>query len=289
MLTLLSVASRLRDIIHPRAMTDLAIETTDTVLGARIRNLSLDRPLSSDEQVAVEKALYDFSVIVFPDQQISQLDLVHFTNYYGTAVPHVRRQPDNRELDEIFIISNVKENGQPIGALGNAELTFHSDLSYLHEPGTISMLYAIEIPSEGGDTYWCDCYAAYDALSDEMKQKLDGLRAVHRHYVDEQNPKTPASHPVVCTHPVTGRKALYVGPHLTKYIENVSNEESECLLGELNDHTLRPEFIYTHRWRVGDLVVFDNRCTMHRRNPFPDDQRRVMWRTQIFNDVAPVP
>lgn len=271
-------------------MTDrLNIETPGTVLGARIHDLPLVNRLSEAEQVAVQQAIYDYSVIVFPNQQISQADLVRFTNYFGTAVPHVRKQLDNRELEEIFIVSNVEENGQPIGALGNAELTFHSDLSYLPEPGTLSMLYAIEIPAEGGNTYWCDCYTAFEALSNKMKQHLVGVRAVHKHYVEEQNPETPASHPVVCTHPKTGRKALYVGPHLTKFIEGVSDEESDALLSQLYEHTLRPEFIYTHRWHVGDLVIFDNRCTMHRRDPFPADQRRVMWRTQIFNDVAPVP
>ncbi|MBK34382.1 MAG: hypothetical protein CME26_02490 [Gemmatimonadetes bacterium] len=267
----------------------LHIEPSDTTIGARILDLPLHRPLDEVEQAAVEKAIYDHSVIVFPDQQISQADLVRFTNYFGIAVPHVRKQLDNRELEEIFIVSNVKENGEPIGALGNAELTFHSDLSYLHEPGTLSILYAIEIPAEGGDTHWCDCYAAYDGLSDEMKHRLVKLRAVHRHYVEGQNPETPASHPVVCTHPATGRKALYVGPHLTKYIEGVSDAESEDLLSRLYEHALRPEYVYRHRWGVGDLVVFDNRCTMHRRDPFPDEQRRVMWRTQIFNDVSPVP
>ena len=271
-------------------MTDLLnIQATDTVLGARILDLPLSRPLTEPERAAVEKAIYDFSVIVLPYQQISQADLVRFTNYFGEAVPHVRKQLDNRELEEIFIVSNVKENGQAIGALGNAELTFHSDLSYLHKPGTLSMLYAIEIPEEGGNTYWCDCYAAYEALSNKMKQHLVGVRAVHKHYVEEQNPEIPASHPIVCTHPKTGRKALYVGPHLTDHIEDVTQEESEKLLGQLYEHALRPEFVYTHQWRIGDLVLFDNRCTMHRRDPFPDDQRRVMWRTQIFNDIAPVP
>lgn len=267
----------------------LNIETTPTVLGARIHDLPLGRPLSAEEQEAVHRAILDYSVIVLPNQKISQTDLVRFTNYFGKAVPHVRAQLDNRELNEIFIVSNVKENDEPIGALGNAELTFHSDLSYMPEPGTLSLLFAIEVPNRGGNTHWCDCYAAYEALSDKMKAQLVGLRAVHRHYVESQNPLTPASHPVVCTHTETGRHALYVGPHLTKYIEGMPTDESDALLQELHEHTNRSDFIYTHTWCVGDLVIFDNRCTMHRRDPFPDEQRRLLWRTQIFNDVAPVP
>ena len=266
----------------------MKIEPTTAVLGAGISDLPLNRELGPDEITTVGEALLDFGVLIFPNQRISQRDLVRFTNYFGRAVPHVRAQPE-REVEEIFIISNVKENGEPIGALGNAELSFHSDLSYMPQPGTISMIYAIEIPSEGGNTHWCSGTAAYAALSPEMKARLAGLRAVHRHYVEEQNPPVPASHPVVCTHPQTGRKTLYVGPHLTKYVVGVAEQESDRILGGLFDQVVRPEFTYSHRWAVGDLVVWDNRCTMHRRDPFPDEQRRVMWRTQIYNDEAPQP
>ena len=266
----------------------LQVIPSGAALGAEIKGLDLSQALAQDVVDAVHQALLDHCVLVFRDQDISEDHQVRFTNYFGKAVEHVRKQLE-RPVKEVFLVSNIQENGQAIGALSNAEISFHSDLSYLPEPGTLSLLYAREIPDEGGDTYWCDCYAAYDALSDTMKQQLDGVRAVHRHYVEDQNPETPASHPVACTHPNTGRKALYVGPHLTKYIEGVSADESDALLAQLYEHALHPEFIYAHRWHVDDLVVFDNRCTMHRRDPFPDNLRRVIWRTQIFNDIAPIP
>ena len=226
-------------------------------------------------------------MVFLRDQDLTQRQLVDFTNYFGVAVEHVRKQPP-REVDEIFIISNVKRDGVEIGALGSGELSFHSDLSYMPEPGTLSMLYALEIPSTGGETTWCDCRAAYDALSQEVKGSLVGLRAVHRHYVEEQNPSSDlVDHPVVVTHPDTGRKSLYVGPHLTKHILGMASDESNRILGMLFEHRDNPSFHYTHRWRVRDLVIWANRATMHRRTPFSTNERRFMWRTQIFNDVPP--
>jgi taurine dioxygenase len=257
-------------------------------LGAEIRDVDLSHRLSSQVVDAIYQAILDRCVIYFRDQTLTQQQLVDFTNNFGVAIEHVRKQAP-RDVQEVFIVSNVKENGQEIGALGNSELTFHSDLSYMPKPGTLSMLYTREIPSTGGETTWCDCRAAYDALSDGEKCELDGLRAVHRHYVEEQNPAEIVDHPVVTRHPDTGRKSLYVGPHLTKHLLDVDPAESDRILGKLYDHLSNPAFHWTHDWRVGDLVVWDNRPTMHRREPFPEDERRLMWRTQIFNDVAPRP
>lgn len=259
---------------------------SDKTLGAEIIDVDVSVSLDSETVDAVYQAILDHCVIYFRNQTITQRQLVDFTNCFGVAVEHVRKQAP-REIGEIFIISNVKENGEEIGALGSAELSFHSDLSYMPKPGTLSMLYAIEIPSTGGATTWCDCRAAYDALPSDLQQELVGLRAVHRHYVEEQNPPEYIDHPVVITHPDTGRKSLYVGPHLTKHIVDVPPAESERILGLLYDHLANPVFHWTHDWQVGDLVVWDNRPTMHRREPFPETERRLLWRTQIFNDVAP--
>jgi len=266
----------------------IQVVPSDKPLGAEIRDVDVSHPLDTQTVDAIYQAILDYCVIYFRDQTVTQQQLVDFTNGYGAAVEHVRKQAP-RDVKEIFIVSNVTENGQAVGALGNAELTFHSDLSYMPEPGTLSMLYALEIPSTGGETTWCDCRAAYDALSDDEKTSLVGRRAVHRHYVEEQNPTEIIDHPVVITHPDTGRKSLYVGPHLTQYIVDAEPEISERQLGRLYAHLSEPEFHYTHDWRVGDLVVWDNRPTMHRREPFPENERRLMWRTQIFNDRAPQP
>lgn len=260
----------------------MKIVPTTGALGAEIQDIDLSHPLSNDEVKAVKQALLDYCVVFFRQQKISEPDQIRFTNYFGKAVEHVRKQPE-RQHKEIFIISNIEEKGQAVGALGNGELTFHSDLSYMQHPGTISTLYAIEIPSTGGATQWCNCYEAYNALDEHLKKRLKSLRAVHRHYVEEQNPKEHIAHPIIRTHPETGRKSLYVGPHLTKYIVGMNKSESDALLNTLFDHVTQPQFVWTHQWQVGDLVMWDNRPTMHRREPFPPHERRLMKRTQVFN------
>ncbi|MDA0711601.1 MAG: TauD/TfdA family dioxygenase [bacterium] len=260
----------------------MEVVPTGGALGAEIRDIDLSQDLTGENVAIIHQALLDHCVVFLRKQLLSEADQIRFTNYFGKAVEHVRKQRE-REHKEIFLISNVKEKGEEIGALGNHELTFHSDLSYLKHPGTISTLYAVEIPSVGGGTQWCNCYAAYEALDPEMKSRLKGLRAVHRHYVEDQNPPEMVDHPVTRTHPETGRKSLYVGPHLTKYIVGMEQAESDGLLRTLYAHAARPEFVWTHQWQVGDLVMWDNRPTMHRREPFPDTERRLMKRTQVFN------
>lgn len=260
----------------------MEIVPTGGALGAEIRCVDLTKELDDETVARIRQALLDHCVIYFRDQELSEEDQIRFTNYFGQAVEHVRKQRE-RKNKEIFLISNVKENGEEIGALGSNEVSFHSDLSYLKHPGTISTLYAVEIPSTGGGTQWCNCYAAYEALDQCVKDQLKGLRAVHRHYVEEQNSPEIIDHPVVRTHPETGRKCLYVGPHLTKYIVGMDRDKSDDLLEMIYDHVKKPEFVWTHQWQLGDLVMWDNRPTMHRREPFPDTERRLMKRTQVFN------
>lgn len=265
-------------------MTSLPhIDSCEGPLGGRVTGLDLSQSLAAETVTQLRQALLDYCVLVFPDQPLSDEDQVRFTSYFGPARAHVRKQRE-RQVKEIFIISNVKENGAPIGALGSATVDFHSDLSYLTHPGTISLLQALEIPQEGGQTQFCDCRAAYDALDADKRQYLPTLRAVHRHYVEEQNPPGIVSHPLVRTHPETSRKSLYVSPHLTSHIDGFEAEQSDQLLQELYQHMDQPAFVWTHTWRVGDLLMWDNRPTMHRRLGFPDEQRRVMKRTQVFGD-----
>ncbi len=264
------------------------IERSSSTIGATIHGVDVSQPLGPAAVDEIYQTIVDHCVVIFREHQLTQRQLVDFTNNFGVAVEHVRKQPP-RDVHEIFIISNVKQDGVEIGALGNAELTFHSDLSYMPKPGTLSMLYALELPSSGGATTWCDCRAAYDALSDEHKASLVGLRAVHRHYVEAQNQPELVDHPVVITHPDSGRKSLYVGPHLTKHIVGIDAAESDRILSRLYEHLDEPRFHYIHNWHLGDLIVWDNRPTMHKREPFPESERRLMWRTQIYNDVAPVP
>ncbi|MYC72354.1 MAG: TauD/TfdA family dioxygenase, partial [Gemmatimonadetes bacterium] len=168
-------------------MSEITIAPTGGALGAEIKGCDLSTPLAPNQVAQVRQALLDHGVVFFRQQQLSDEDQVSFTSYFGKPVPHVRKQRPRR-VKEIFLISNVKENGEPIGELGDELIPFHSDLSYLQRPGTLSVLYAVEIPSQGGQTQWCNCTAAYEALDDTWKIRLKGMRAVHRHYVEAQNP-----------------------------------------------------------------------------------------------------
>ena len=208
-------------------------------LGAEIRGLDLRLPLEAGTVGRIRGALLDHCVLVSHDQAISESDQVRFTGYFGRPVEHVRRQPD-RPVKEIFLISKIEENGQPIGALGHGELSFHSDLSYLRRPGTLSLLYAVEVPESGRSTQWCNSYAAFEALDDDLKTSVQGLRAIHRHPVEQQNPPEPVDHPVVRTHPETGRRTLYVGPHLTRSIVGMETADSRALLDRLFADMTRP-------------------------------------------------
>lgn len=260
------------------------IVPTESVLGAEIRGLDVSHPLDEASIDEIRRALRDHLVVFFRDQEITEQEQVRFTRYFGEPRVHVREQRQ-RPVPEIFVISNVVENGESIGALGYGELTFHSDLSYLERPGSYSILHAIEVPQRGGDTQWANTYAAYDALTEDLRARVVPLKALHRHGEESQNPKVPAVHPLVRTHPDTGRRALFVSPQFTRSIEGLPQDEGRELLDELLRHVTRPEFVWTHKWRAGDVVVWDNRCTLHRREPFDERERRILKRTQIFGEV----
>jgi taurine dioxygenase len=264
----------------------MQVMPTGDALGAEIRGLNLAAPLPPAIVQRLRQALLDHYVLFFRKQQISETDQVRFTSYFGQPVEHVREQP-NRPIKEIFYISNIVENGQSVGALGNEELTFHSDLSYLPQPGRASVLYAVELPRMGGATQWCNCSAAYEVLDEEMKTRLRGRRAVHRHPIEKQNHSTTVTHPLIRTHPETQRKSLFISPQFTKSILGLDRQESETLLAALFSHMTQPRFVWTHDWQLGDVVIWDNRPTMHRREPFPATERRLLKRTQIFNDETP--
>jgi taurine dioxygenase len=262
----------------------MKIVPTGGALGAEVVGLDCSKPLEDGVVVRLKEALLEHLVLVFRDQDLTDEGQVRFSRHFGDPKPHVREQPD-RPVQEIFIVSNVVENGRPLGALGYGELTFHSDLSYLRNPGSISIVYAVEVPRQGGDTHWANGYAAYETLPAELRERVLPLRAVHRHGEEKQNPEVPQSHPVIRTHPETGRRATYVSPQFTRYIEGVPEEESRELLSRLFAHVTRPELVWTHKWRAFDLVLWDNRPTMHRRDGFDPRERRTLKRTQMFGEV----
>ncbi|HYZ21403.1 MAG TPA: TauD/TfdA family dioxygenase [Rhodopila sp.] len=253
---------------------------------------------------AIRRAWIEHQVLLFRDQRLNDEGLIGFSRQLG-ELDHAPIQENGRRfvegLPEIYVVSNVVENGVAIGSLGAGEAVWHTDMSYLAAPPKASLLFALEIPPARGDTYFCDMYAAYAGLPAELQRRLAGLRVKHDGtynsggYVREgvtptDDPRTAPGtlHPLVCTHPESGRKMLYLGRRRLAWIEGLGLAESDALLDEIWGYATRPEITWRHRWHVGDLVLWDNRCTMHRRDPFDPASRRVMHRTQVKGEAPPV-
>ncbi len=282
----------------------MAIEVVPTgkALGAEVYGLDLSKPLSEAEFAALVEAWRDHIVLLFRDQKMSDDDLIRFSRRFGTldvapasATDHAGAQEKSRP--EIWIISNVVENGKPIGALGDKEAEWHTDMSYVEEPPMASVLYSVEIPSAGGDTSFANMYKAYETLPDDLRREIEGRPCNHDSSttsvgelrvgagaIADVRVVPGAKHPMVRTHPETGGKALYLGRRLNAYVPGLDLAESERLLDRLWAHCTRREFAWTHRWRVGDLLIWDNRVAIHRRDGFDGRERRVMHRTQIKGD-----
>jgi taurine dioxygenase len=276
---------------------------TRAALGAEVGGVDL-KNLDELQFTALERAWHEHQVILVRDQTLSDQDLIAFSRRFGDLDWAPVQETGRRfveGLPEIYIVSNVTVNGQPIGSLGAGEAVWHTDMSYLDVPPMASMLYALEIPASGGNTSFCSMYAVYEALPAELKRRIADLKIKHdgtynsggylrQGVAATDDPRTSpgAVHPLVCTHPDTGRRMLYLGRRRNAYLMGLELAESEALLDQLWDFVAGPEFAWEHVWRVGDLVLWDNRCTMHRRDPFDSSARRIMHRTQIKGNAAPV-
>jgi taurine dioxygenase len=275
---------------------------TGGALAGEIQGVDLKR-LSDSDFAAIHRAWLDHLVILFRGQQLTDADLIAFSRRFGDLDWAPVQETGRRFVEgfpEIYVVSNVIENGVPIGSLGAGEAVWHTDMSYLENPPKASMLYALEIPPAGGNTYFCNMYRAYESLPDSLKQRISGLKLKHDGTynsggyvrqgvaaVDDPVTSPGVYHPLVCTHPETGRRALYLGRRRNAYIHGLPLAESEALLDELWSHATRNEAVWYNDWRVGDLVLWDNRCTMHRRDPFDADSRRILHRTQIKGGSRP--
>jgi taurine dioxygenase len=269
-------------------------------IGCEVSGIDLREPIPSAAAEAIYRAWLDHSVLLFRDQQLEQEDLIRVTGIFGEFAPlgrpkHTLPSGFSKILPNIMLISNIRENGETIGALPDGEMLFHHDTIHRDEPHKATLLYSVEIPTYGGDTLFASGTAAYDTLDPAMKQKLEGLRAVN-YYVynsvkrnDKQavDASSQAVHPVARTHEETKRKALYVNRLMSVRIEGMDEAESDALLNFLFDHSEKPEFVYTHVWRKGDLIVWDNRCSSHARTDFPADQRRLLLRTTVKGTCKP--
>jgi alpha-ketoglutarate-dependent taurine dioxygenase len=269
-------------------------------IGAEIRGIDLRDTLDPGTIRAIHNAWLDYAVLLFRSQNFSQEDLIRVTKYFGEHAPVTRPQKYypkgfSKLLPNIMTISNIRENGETIGALPDGEMHFHHDQIHNVLPHNGTLLYSLEIPTYGGDTLFASGVAAYDTLDPAIRNKLEGRKALHHYNYgatarDDKNALEAFSesvHPVFRTHDETGRKAVYVNRLMTVAIVDMPQEESDALLNAVFDHSEKPEFVYRHRWKVGDLLVWDNRCSMHARDDFPSDQRRLMLRTTILGTKPP--
>ena len=271
-------------------------------IGAEIRGVDL-RSVTDAEFAAIHRAWNEHSVVLFRGQQLTDADLIAFSRRFGNLDWAPNQETGRRFVEghpEIYVVSNVIVNGEPIGSLGAGEATWHTDMSYLEDPPKASMLYALEVPPQGGNTYFCGMYHAYESLPDGLRRRIEGLILKHDGTynsggfvrqgvtpVDDPVASPGAYHPLVCTHPETGRRTLYLGRRRNAYIQGLPLAESEALLDELWAIATREEFTWHNEWQAGDVVLWDNRCTMHRRDPFDPNSRRILHRTQIKSETRP--
>ena len=267
-------------------------------LGAEVKGVDLAKPLSSDVRAQIDQALAERLVVVARGQNLSDPELLAFSRNFGELDPpgpNPYGEPFNKDFPEINVISNVMENGRPIGNLGAGEATWHADMTYVDVPPKAAVLHALEIPANGGgDTYFADMFAAYEALPLDLKKVIEGKIAVHdasrnsagllrKGYkeVTDVRETVGARHPLVRTDLRTGRKALLLGRRQNAYIVGLEVSKSEALLDGLWAHAAEPRFSMRHQWRVGDVLMWNNLAVMHRRDPFDANSRRIMHRTQI--------
>ena len=280
----------------------LHVEPFDGPIGAAITAVDLSQELDEPSHETLVDAWNRHSVLVFRDQGLAPEQLLRFSRRFGGIEVHILDQYLHPDHPEILVVSNIVENGRHVG-IYDAGKYWHADLSYMAEPSRGSVLYAIEIPEDGGrslgDTLWTSTAAAYDALDAPMRHRLDGLKAAFSlanrfnklvedgdrdaALTDVQKARTiEVIHPVVRTHPVTGRKCIFVNEGHTARIVGLAEDESRSLLEELWAHCIRPEFVYRHRWRQGDVVMWDNVPTQHIAIfDYALPQRRLLHRTTL--------
>jgi len=266
-------------------------------LGAEIDGVDLSRPMAPETFGEIRRTWLEHLVIRFRGQQLTDPQLLAFSRLFGELDPpgpNPYGRPFLPEHPEMNVISNIKTDGVPIGGLGDGEAIWHADMTYVDTPPMAAILHALEIPPSGGDTYWANMYLAYEALPASLKREIASRQAVHdatynsagmlrKGYKEIGDPREApgARHPLVRMHPETGRPCLFLGRRRNSYVVGLALADSEALLDELWAHATQPQFTFRQEWRVGDVLVWDNRCTLHRRDPFDPGARRLMHRTQI--------
>ncbi|GAA0526412.1 TauD/TfdA family dioxygenase [Pigmentiphaga sp. GD03639] len=271
------------------------IHPLSPALGARVQGVDASRPLPAATLKRLLEAWHAHGVLYLPNQSLDELEQVRFGENFGELATTQGEYAISKGHPAIMYITNEKQDGQYIGALPDGEMFFHSDMCYVEKPSMATMLYAMSIPKTGGNTLFANMYKAFDALPAATRQHLAGLKAVNSYEPGTSAPTAAMrlsssrasdqvrsyAQPVVCTHPVTGRKALYVNRLMTEYIVGMPREESDALLESLFDHQEQPEFIYEHTWTPGDLLIWDNRCMLHARGDFDASELRKLRRITV--------
>jgi taurine dioxygenase len=263
---------------------------------AEITGVRLWEPLGSADRERLRRLFAEHGVLVFRRQSLSEHEYAEFCALFGSLERTVRTDWASRVRPEIGLITNLRDgNGNALGGLGDGELKWHSDQSYMTNPATGAGLYAVEIANEGGRTYWANLVDAYAALPERLKQAVEGKNTLFRYQkrldmykgADQKLPeegrnRTPdVIHPLLHTHPLSGKKALYLDPTTSIGIVGMSEGEGNRLLDELAEFATRPQFVYEHHWQVGDTLLWSNGFLLHRRDPFPPTERRLMKRATI--------
>jgi taurine dioxygenase len=261
-------------------------------IGAEIIGVDLSKPIGDELFTKILDAWHRSNVILFRNQNLTEDDQVRFGERFGPpAVSHTRRYTTKNPA--VMLISNIRENGQLIGALPDGEMNFHTDQCHQERPAMASMLYSLEVPSQGGNTLFANAYLAYETLPEAMKKRIEGRKALNAYDYDNASTIRGTKlrdgipsywHPIVRTHPATRRKALYVNRLMTVAIEGMAEGEANVVLNALFDHQEQRQFVYEHVWRPHDVLLWDNRCTLHARTDFSAAERRLMRRLTILGE-----
>lgn len=279
----------------------ISVRPLSPALGAEVSGVDLGRELSPETVEQIRDAWNRHIVLVFRGQDLTMDQQLRFAANFGNLGERRRAWTSMKKDREgllqtnkhTLLVSNITENGKPIGAFGEGEMWFHIDSGYAERPYRYTFLYGLEIPSRGGNTRFANMYKVYEALPDDIKRAIEGRTALHVHeykrservQLPEGEPDAPHwHHPIVHTHPETGRKAVFVDQLMTARIDGLPADESERLLQRIFEITDRPEFVFEHEWRLKDFVMWDNRCVVHARTDFPREERRLLRRCTIEGD-----
>lgn len=270
--------------------------------GVEVTGVDLRDDLPAELTAELRRQFAENCIILFRNQSLTQEQLVRATGFFGEVATYDRpvelqSEQQKRQLAQVMLITNIREDGKPIGALPDGEMWFHHDMIHNERPHKATMLYALEIPSWGGNTVFSNLYAAYDALPDDLKSRLEGRMAINafnygaRFKGDPEALKTrkQAIHPAIRHVEETGRRAIYVDRLMTQALVGLPEDESDAVLDRVFDFIEQDEFCYDHHWQKGDVLLWDNRSSIHARRDFPADQVRLMWRTTLKGEPVAAP